>query len=56
MAEDPEGMFVDWELESSISSELKRQKQLSAPQRRYYNLCRRKVRFVSKMVTISDVQ
>ncbi|XP_056899490.1 thiosulfate sulfurtransferase/rhodanese-like domain-containing protein 2 isoform X2 [Takifugu flavidus] len=42
MAEDPEGLFLDWELESSISSELKREKQLSAPQRRYYNLCRRK--------------
>lgn len=43
MAEDPEGLFLDWEVESSISSELKREKQLSAPQRRYYNLCRRKV-------------
>ncbi|XP_003978161.2 thiosulfate sulfurtransferase/rhodanese-like domain-containing protein 2 isoform X1 [Takifugu rubripes] len=42
MAEDPEELFLDWELESSISSELKREKQLSAPQRRYYNLCRRK--------------
>lgn len=43
MAEDPEGLFKDWELESSIASELKREKQLPAPQRRYYNLCRRKV-------------
>lgn len=44
MAEDHTALFMDWELESSISSELKREKQLSAPQRRHYNLCRRKVR------------
>lgn len=44
MAEDHTALFMDWELEGSMSSELKREKQLSAPQRRHYNLCRRKVR------------
>lgn len=43
MAEAHPALFMDWELESSID-ELKREKQLSAPQRRHYNLCRRKVR------------
>ncbi|XP_070693116.1 thiosulfate sulfurtransferase/rhodanese-like domain-containing protein 2 [Pempheris klunzingeri] len=34
--------FMDWELDTSTSNELKQEKQLSASQRRYYSFCRRK--------------
>lgn len=37
--------FMNWEIEPSTSCNgLKQEKQLSAPQRRHYSLCRRKVR------------
>lgn len=35
--------FMDWELDTSTSAELKQEKQLSASQRKYYSFCRRKV-------------
>lgn len=37
-------LFMDWELDTSTSNELKQEKQLSASERRYYSFCRRKVR------------
>lgn len=44
MAADNTPWFVDWDLGTSTSNELKQEKQLSASQRRYYSFCRRKVR------------
>lgn len=34
--------FINWEVDSSICNGFKQEKQLSAPQRRYYSFCRRK--------------
>ncbi|KAM4555897.1 thiosulfate sulfurtransferase/rhodanese-like domain-containing protein 2 [Odontesthes bonariensis] len=41
-AETPCSEFMNWEVDTSSCNGLKQEKQLSAPQRRFYHLCRRK--------------
>lgn len=41
--------FMNWEVDTSTSCKgLKQEKQLSASQRRYYSLCKRKVRNIDQ--------